>query len=87
MLVRHLSCQVGFAFFSAIHSIVQLLFDPVLEIWVVFGHPQEFHKALNGFDVEGMSILEDEVVIGLIRFNHDLMGVLDKGVDDSTFVL
>ena len=75
--MRHLSRQVGLALLSTIHSVVQLLLDPDLEVGIILSDFEELHVPLYGLNVERMSILKDDVVIGFISLDHQVVRVLD----------
>ena len=65
---------------------MQLLLYPDLEVGIIFSDFEELHVALYGLDVEGMCILEDKVVIGFIRLDHQVVRALDQCVDQGTLV-
>jgi hypothetical protein len=56
---------------------MQLLLDPDLEVGIVFSDFEEVHVPLYGLNVERMSILKDDVVIGFISLDHHVVRVLD----------
>ena len=65
---------------------MQLLLDPDLEVGIVFSDFEEVHVPLYGLNVERMCILKDDVVVGLISLDHQVVRVLDKCVDHGTLV-
>lgn len=56
---------------------MQLLLDPDLEVGIILSDFEELHVPLYGLNVERMSILKDDVVIGLISLDHQVVRVLD----------
>jgi hypothetical protein len=56
---------------------VQLLLDPYLEVGIILSDFEELHVPLYGLNVERMSILKDDVVIGFISLDHQVVRVLD----------
>ena len=56
---------------------MKLLLDPDLEVGIILRDFEELHVPLYGLNVERMCILKDEVVIGLVRLNHQVVRVLD----------
>ena len=56
---------------------MQLLLDPDLEVSIVLSDFEELHIPFYGLNVERMGILKDDIVVGLISFDHQVVRVLD----------